>query len=211
MVEWGAKPPRLHGIDLLEGRIEAAKSLAPHIDYRRASAWPVPFTDTSMDIITANKVFSSILDAGARKALADEMVRVLSPDGVIMVYDFRYDNPRNRDVLSIDRREIRRFVPGMELAARTLTLAPLPARRITPVGPVLGLMLERGFLLRRTFQVIAHPFQPAPVDRQPYFAASRSEILYGVRSPPWLLRHSPQKFKKLRRCAARSFRTPLML
>jgi len=140
--EWGAEPDKLHGIDLLEDRIKTAKSYCSRIDYQWISAWPIPFDDSSMHIVSASTVFSSILDAEARLAMAREMVRVMRPDGLILVYDFRYKNPRNDDVMGIRTGEIRRLFPTLSLTVRTLNLVPPLARRITPRSPLLSLGLQ---------------------------------------------------------------------
>jgi len=143
LMAWGAAPERLHGIDLLEERVVLAKRLAPHIDIRVASAWPIPYPDAAFDLVLSHTVFSSILDRDGRFSLAQEMMRVLRPDGIILIYDLRYDNPRNADVTGIPLREIRELFPYSEIKARTLTLAPPLARRLVPASSLLGLFLER--------------------------------------------------------------------
>ena len=124
LLEWGARPEHLHGIDLLEDRIEKAKTLGMGIDFQVASGYGIPFPDGSMDLVSAHTVFSSILDASARKALADEMVRVLKLRGKIIIYDYRISDPRNPDTVGIRKREIQRLFPGFAIQVRSLTLAP---------------------------------------------------------------------------------------
>ncbi len=143
LMAWGAVPDRLHGIDLLEERVAQAKRLAPHIDIRVASAWPIPYPDAAFDVVFSHTVFSSILDRDGRSRLAQEMMRVLRPDGIILIYDFRYNNPRNSDVTGITVREIRELFPNSVIKVRTLTLVPPLARRLVPASPLLGLVLER--------------------------------------------------------------------
>ena len=77
--EWGVDPVGLHGIDLLEDRIQKAKNLSPNLDFHQSSGFDLPFADNSMNRIFSLVVFSSILDAEARKILADEIQRVLKP------------------------------------------------------------------------------------------------------------------------------------
>ena len=147
---WGARAANLHGVDLLPDRIALARRLGPEIDYRIASGWQLPFEDASMDLVTAHTVFSSIINPGARRQLAAEMIRVLSPLGRLLIFDFRISRPRNRDTVAIRKREVRRLFPGFQLQTRSLDLAPPIARRIAPVSPLLAMLLEASCPLLRT-------------------------------------------------------------
>lgn len=150
LLEWGAFSERLHGIDLLQDRIDKAKNLGGDIDYQIASGYEIPFPDGRMDLVSAHTVFSSILDRSHRKALADEMARVLRQDGKVLIYDYRISDPRNPDTVGIRKTEIRRLFPGLSLQVRSLTLAPPIARRIAPVSPLLAHVLECWFPFLRT-------------------------------------------------------------
>lgn len=132
LVEWGAMPARLHGIDLLKNRIHKAKLLSPSdMDLRVASAWPLEFPDNSMDLCSASTVFSSILDQEGRKSLALEMVRVVKPKGWLMIFDYAISDPRNPDTIAIGRNEINRLFPK-QIIQKTyrLILAPPILRKI---------------------------------------------------------------------------------
>jgi SAM-dependent methyltransferase len=150
LLAWGASAQNLHGIDLLPDRIDRARQLAPEIDHRVGSGWQLPFDNAAMDLVTAHTVFSSILNADARQSLAAEMVRVLAPQGCILIFDFRISHPRNRDAIGIRKSEIRRLFPSFQLYSRSLELAPPLARRIAPVSPVVALALEALCPLLRT-------------------------------------------------------------
>lgn len=141
--DWGAAPAALHGVDLLEDRIEAARAALPGADLRVGSGWALPFADASMDLVTANTVFSSILDPEARRALAGEMLRVLAPGGLVLVYDFWVSHPRNPDTVGVSRREVLRLFPSCSVTTRRLTLAPPLARPLARVWPAAARLLER--------------------------------------------------------------------
>lgn len=150
LLDWGGSPERLHGIDLLPDRIATARKLSPHIDFQVASAWPIPFNRCSMDLITANTVFSSIIDPDARVALAEEMARVLRHDGHIMIYEFRVSHPRNPDTVGIRKDEIHRLFPEFSLKTKSLTLAPPLSRKLVPLSPLAAHFLETCFPFLRT-------------------------------------------------------------
>jgi SAM-dependent methyltransferase len=140
--EWGGAPRRLHGIDLLENRIESARTLAPGIDFQLSPGWPLPFQTASMDFVSAFTVFSSILAADARLGLAKEMQRVLRPGGLILLYDFRIGNPKNPDTIGVGRSETRRLFPGYRIRRRLVTLAPPLQRPLSRVSPLLAHLTE---------------------------------------------------------------------
>jgi SAM-dependent methyltransferase len=140
--EWGATSPRLHGIDLLEDRIEKARALAPQIDFRVSQGWPLPFEADSMDFVSAFTVFSSILTAEARLDLAKEMRRVLRPAGLVLLYDFRVSDPRNPDTTGVGLSEVRRLFPSHRIRRRSVTLAPPLQRLLSRVSPLVAHMTE---------------------------------------------------------------------
>jgi SAM-dependent methyltransferase len=151
--EWGATPEGLHGIDLLADRIAEAKRKAPHLDYRIATGWGIPFADASMDMVCANTVFSSILDANARCGLGGEMMRVVRPSGAVLLFDFVVGNPANRDTLGIGRAEVQRIFPGWKVSSRRIILAPPILRRTIRLGAAVPLLLESLLPMLRTHAV----------------------------------------------------------
>lgn len=132
MMEWGGATSLFHGVDMLEDRISKAKAMSPsEIDFRVSNSWPLPYPEDSFDLCATSTVFSSILDANARKSLAREMERILKPKGAIMIFDFAISDPRNPDTIGIGRREIGKLFPNLKLdEIYRLILAPPLLRKI---------------------------------------------------------------------------------
>lgn len=148
LVQWGAEPENLVGIDLLPEPIAEARHLcAPGVQLHCGSAAHLPFPAETFDIAIQLTVFSSILDGDARLQVAREMLRVLKPHGLILWYDFHMNNPRNPDVCGIKRREIERLFPSCRKDLRRITLAPPLARRLVPYCPSLYPVLAKVPLL----------------------------------------------------------------
>lgn len=132
---WGATPRRLHGLDVRSSAVAMAKESFPSVDFEAVAADRIPYDDSSVDIITFNLVFSSILDTDLRATVVSEAQRVLRPGGVVLWYDFTVDNPRNRDVRGLPKREVRElWRPLTPVFEKTLTLAPPIARRLIPAS-----------------------------------------------------------------------------
>jgi ubiquinone/menaquinone biosynthesis C-methylase UbiE len=147
-VLWGASVHDLCGIDLLEGRIQRARSKLPSADLRADDASQLPWVDATFDLVTQFLVFTSVLDMSAKKRLASEMLRVLKPDGLILWYDLRYNNPQNPNVRGIGAKEVRSLFPACMVKLEKAELAPPIARRVVPVSWVGALVLEKVPLLR---------------------------------------------------------------
>ncbi len=153
VLEWGGNPKMLHGIDILEDRIGLAKSLSPHLDFQVCDGLSIPFGEKSMSMVTANTVFSSIRSSDLRTTLANEMIRVLKNDGIILVSDFRISHPLNKNTIGINLSEIKRLFPNFRIRWSSLTLAPPLSRCLAPFSPLLVHVLEVFFPLLRTHGV----------------------------------------------------------
>jgi SAM-dependent methyltransferase len=135
LISWGAQPELVAGIDLLRDRVgKAARLSAGSIGLSCGSALALPFGSARFDLVLQFMVFSSILDPDARRRVADEMVRVLAPEGAILWYDFAVPNPRNRDVGPVRAAEIRRLFPGCAVELHRVTLATPLARLVAPLS-----------------------------------------------------------------------------
>lgn len=144
-LEYGALPGNLSGIDLMAERIEHAQQLHPTIDWRVGSAHQLPYRDGSFDLVMSFVMFSSILKEALRQQIASEMWRVCKPGGLILIYDFSYDNPRNPAVQGMARKQIRQLFkrPGAKFDFLRITLAPPVARLVTPHSSWLAFTLEQ--------------------------------------------------------------------
>lgn len=132
LIGWGAAPRRLHGVDLLEDRIAKARVLSPpELDLRVGSGCQLLYPDGAVDLCVASTVFSSILDVGTRLALAREMIRVVRPDGWLMLFDYAISDPRNPDTIGINQKEIDKLFAPLKLRSTfKLILAPPILRRL---------------------------------------------------------------------------------
>ena len=143
LIEWGINPDNAYGIDLIPERIVQAQKLSPaNVNFQVQDATNLPHKENGIDIVTANTVFSSILDANIRMQIASEMRRVCAVDGIVLIYDFRISDPRNPDTIAIGRNELVRLFPDCKMTVRSLTLAPPLARHLAPWSVSITAMLE---------------------------------------------------------------------
>ena len=133
LIDWGADPGKLTGTELQQDRLDHARRFtAGDVSWRHGSLDNMGLR--GFDLVSAQTVFSSILDPELRRDLAGQMWRALRPGGWVLVFDFRYDNPRNRNVRKVTRAELDAFWPGARSRYRSLMLAP-PIHRLLARAP----------------------------------------------------------------------------
>lgn len=125
----GVAPERLHGVELIESRIAAARRALPRADVRRADARHLPFESGAFDVVTMFTVLSSLPDAGSVQTAVGEARRVLAPGGVLLVYEPRRPNPLNKATRLISARDLDRAL-GPRWSETPLTVFPPLARRL---------------------------------------------------------------------------------
>lgn len=132
-IKWGARPENVSGVELLADRVAEARRLCPQgVTVECANAVDLPFNDGAFDIVLQATAFTSVPDSWMRQRMAAEMLRVARPEGLILWYDFRINNPRNPDVHGIGKREIRELFPACRITLHRVTLAPPLARWLVP-------------------------------------------------------------------------------
>ena len=153
-INYGARPENLTGIDLLPNAIEEAKRTSPNIDFRCGNAEALPFGNEMFDIVMQFTMFTSILDDGMKRNIANEMLRVLRGRGIILWYDYFVSKPTNLDVKGIGKREIIRLFPNCTCDFNRVTLAPPIARAVAPYSFLLCYLLEKIPWLRTHYLVV---------------------------------------------------------
>jgi SAM-dependent methyltransferase len=157
LVQWGARPENLAGIDLDSQAVDYCKAHSPEIAVHAGSADSIPEPAERFDLTIAFTLFSSVPDDAVSSGIARELVRITRPGGFIVVYDMRRKNPGNRDVHPISKEDIRRWFPGCALRTQSITLAPPIARRVGrwapwlygPLAAIPPLRTHNMYVLRR--------------------------------------------------------------
>jgi ubiquinone/menaquinone biosynthesis C-methylase UbiE len=152
------EPSRLHGVEALGARAEAAAQRVPGAQVRTADARELPYESGRFELVTLVTVLSSMPDSEAVAAALREARRVASPTGLVLVYEPRLPNPFNRNTRTVSQQELEAGL-GPVVAARTLTGLPPLARRLGRAAPRLYPPLAR---VAPTHRLTAHAGAPAP-------------------------------------------------
>jgi hypothetical protein len=87
--------------------------------------------ESYFDVVFQSTVFTSILDSDFKKKLAVKMFDMVKDDGLVLWYDFKYDNPNNKDVKGVGKNEIKELFPeAKKIIFHNVTLAPPIGRRV---------------------------------------------------------------------------------
>lgn len=143
LIKAGFKSKNISGVEVIEERFNRLKQLLPDTNLKLNSGFNIPFEDNSFDLIIQSTVFSSVLNPDSRKQLADEMIRVLKPNGKIFFYDLKYPNPWNKNVLKIDKKELNFLFNYHHKKSVSVTLNPVIVRKLAKYSIILCEILEQ--------------------------------------------------------------------
>jgi SAM-dependent methyltransferase len=149
LLRLGFAPEQMTGIELLPERFAQARHVLPAaLRLIEGDACEAAIEAGSQDLVFQSTVFTSLLDAATRTALAAAMWRWLAPGGAVLWYDFTINNPRNPDVRGVPLAELRALFPQARIVSRRVTLAPPLARAVCRVSPRLYPVVNALPLLR---------------------------------------------------------------
>lgn len=147
-IQWGADPDMVAGIDLMPDRLERARRRLPLADLHLGNAAELPWASGSFDLLSQILVFTNMFDPNLKRAVAQEMLRVLKPGGAVLWLDLRVNNPRNPQVRGLKKHEVRELFPDCAVTLEPVLLAPPLARLVTPKAWVAAELLNAFPLLR---------------------------------------------------------------
>ena len=133
--------------ELIEDRIKAIKINFPDNIVYEGDAIIAPI-DKKFDIVFQSTVFSSILNQSDRVNLANRLWSLLKPGGVILWYDFIYNNPKNKDVRKVTKKELKKLFSEASLFdLKKITLAPPVGRKVKRFYKLFNVSILRSHIL----------------------------------------------------------------
>lgn len=126
----GIRASNIYVNELLDDRIDALHSSLNTRNIYPGDALDLPFQN-EFDVVFQSTVFTSILSEPFRIALANKMWKMLKDDGIVLWYDFVFNNPNNPDVRKASRGDVLKYFPqAKHIEFHSVTLAPPVGRRI---------------------------------------------------------------------------------
>lgn len=143
LIKSGFNIENIYGVEVIEERFNRLKAILPEANLKFNSGFNIPFENEQFDLVIQSTVFSSILDKDSRKQLANEITRVLKPQGKVFFYDLKFNNPWNKNVIKIDKNEIDYLFPNLKKDFNSVTLNPVIVRKIANKSIILCELLEK--------------------------------------------------------------------
>lgn len=135
----GIVPSRIFANEMLLDRVAVLKNNHPDINIIAGDALRIPGSE-KFDVVFQSTVFTSVLDDSFRQALALKMMELTKSSGIILWYDFVFNNPRNPDVRKVTRSEIKKlFHKASAFRFYRVTLAPPVGRKVGKLYPFFNL------------------------------------------------------------------------
>lgn len=126
----GIRPNHIFANELLEDRLISLNQNHPDINVLPGNALEIS-NELQFDLVFQSTVFTSILDKDFRKQLSDKIWDMTKPGGIILWYDFIFDNPKNPDVKKVSVKELKSLFPKGEFVfEKKVTLAPPIGRKV---------------------------------------------------------------------------------
>jgi phospholipid N-methyltransferase len=145
--ECGFKDEHIYLNELLTERILAIRKNYPGVHLYAGNALDIDFNE-KYDCIFQSTVFTSILKQSDRQTLAGKMWELLKPGGIILWYDFVYNNPNNPDVRKVPLTEVKRLFPlCRQYETMKVTLAPPIGRKVGRLYSFFNLPFLRSHIL----------------------------------------------------------------
>ncbi len=120
----------IYANELLDDRVEQLNKIGGGLNVIPGDALKMK-QDQKFDIVFQSTVFTSILDPVFKASLANKMVELTRPGGMVLWYDFIYNNPSNKNVRGVSKDEIKKLFPSASsITFYTVTLAPPIGRRV---------------------------------------------------------------------------------
>jgi SAM-dependent methyltransferase len=118
--------------ELLPDRIEVLKETFPKVTIYQGDASEIESNgEILFDVVFQSTVFTSLLDYDFKVKLANKMWTLVKPGGIVLWYDFMFNNPKNQDVRGIKKAEIINLFPKADrIVFQKVTLAPPIGRKV---------------------------------------------------------------------------------
>jgi|SRR5882672_4572154 len=138
----------LHGIDIQEDRILEARSLLPNVDFRCGDASASFFEEGAFDVVFESTMFVQITSEELAGKIAKEMIRVTRKGGFLVLSDWRYSKPGNKEYKGLSLSRLREL---FQVGLSTNLLGRFRGALIPPIGRLLSKRAAFLYFPLRTF------------------------------------------------------------
>jgi len=131
LLRLGFPPSNIYGIDIMSERINEAKKKFPNINWIHGDASCMKFEDNFFDCVMESTMFIQITNDDLAGKIAKEMVRVTKKGGYILLIDWRYSRPFNKEYKGLSKK---RIINLFAVGKKTLLFKTYRGALVPPVG-----------------------------------------------------------------------------
>jgi 2-polyprenyl-3-methyl-5-hydroxy-6-metoxy-1,4-benzoquinol methylase len=142
LLSWGALPNNCTGVDLINTNIKNAKQKLPKEIELIVGTETKLSNKKKFDVIFLNTVLSSIPDEVCRLNLLKSLTKKLNKNGIILIFDFIINNPKNSFTRKLNYKKIIKTFYEFEIKKSKIILAPLISRIFYKFGLSVGVIFE---------------------------------------------------------------------
>jgi ubiquinone/menaquinone biosynthesis C-methylase UbiE len=134
LLTYGLEPERLYGIEIAENLVARGRKRFPALNLAHGDASEMTYESDSFDLAMESTMFIQLTDESISQRIANEMLRVVKPNGYIMLTDWRYSLGHQEYQALSPRRIARLFGVG----TRTSVVCRARGALIPPLGRALS-------------------------------------------------------------------------
>jgi len=134
-IKYGYLPENLFGIDINKKQLKGTYYLHSNLNIVSADACFIPFASKTFDVCLSFDLFA-VIEPSKRKRVADEIIRVLKPGGILLWFDLRLKS-NSSGVWAVPFNEIKRLFNGFEFHLKQIGLVPPLARLLSKYSTTL--------------------------------------------------------------------------
>jgi len=142
LLRLGYEASNISGIDILPGRVDAARKAYPNIRFVVGDASRMEFPDASFDLLSEFTMFATLPDDAIAVEIAREMIRVCRSDGYIILVDWRTPKPGDSNYKALTQKRLRML---FGLGHGTRLIGVYRGALIPPVGRFLSKYLPSAY------------------------------------------------------------------
>lgn len=144
LLRLGFDPANVTGIDIREQGIARARRLYPQIRFVVGDASAMDFADGSFDLVWESTMFVTLADPKLSAQIAREMVRVCTPEGYLLLVDWRTPKPWAPEYRALRRSRMRYM---FDVGGGTRLVGTFRGALVPPVGRLLSKWLPSMYFL----------------------------------------------------------------
>ena len=145
-IELGFLPKNLYGLDILSERVASAETRYPNVNFLYGNASEVPYPSDFFEITMASTMFIQLTEQALSLKIANEMLRVTKKNSNLLIIDWRYGKPWNKNYLAVSNKRIKQL---FSVGSKTKIISQANASLIPPVGRFMSQRIPSAYFLLR--------------------------------------------------------------